>query len=522
MYSKVLSAALEGVNARIVDVEADLSNGLPVFDMVGYLASEVKEARERVRTAIKNQGYSLPPKRITVNLSPANIRKSGSYYDLSVAAAILTAGDFMPRFPEPVLLLGELGLDGSVRKIQGVLPMVLTAEEYGIRLCILPYANVREGEIAKDILCMGVRNLKELAGLAVEWQRKGSSFLIQKKAEQQRQTFIHKTTDNKMTEDEKDLDNDYSDIKGQCLAKRAIEIAVAGHHNLLLVGPPGSGKTALASRISSVMPPLTKEESLELTKIYSISGKLKEESLMTKRPFRAPHHTISSVAMVGGGQNAMPGEISLANKGVLFLDEFPEYERRVLDLLRQPLEEKVIRIVRNRYCAVYPADFMLVAAMNPCPCGYFPDRNRCFCTDRQVRMYQSKISGPLLDRIDIMVRVNPVSYEMLKNNKKEESSSVIRERIRKVRQIQQKRFINENCQFNSGIKGRQLEQFCSLTTEGERQLKKLFSHYEISVRGYERILKLARTIADMEEEDKIGESHLAEAAAFRTGWEYGR
>lgn len=522
MYSKVISATLEGVNARLVEVEADLSNGLPVFDMVGYLASEVKEARERVRTAIKNQGYSLPPKRITVNLSPANIRKSGSCYDLAVAMAVLTAGEFMPHFPEPVLFLGELGLDGSVRKVQGVLPMVLEAKEKGIRLCIIPASNLREGAIAEEILCIGVNNLKEVVALAYEWQREKKQFILKKMREREKQNEQKNTIDNKIGDYEKDSENDFSDIKGQHLAKRAIEIAVAGHHNLLLVGPPGSGKTALAKKIPSIMPPLTKEESMELTKIYSISGNLKEESLMTRRPFRAPHHTISASAMAGGGQNAMPGEISLADKGVLFLDEFPEYERYTLNFLRQPLEEGLIRIVRNRYNAVYPADFMLVAAMNPCPCGYFPDRNRCFCTDRQVRAYQSKISGPLLDRIDLMVRVNPVSYEVLKSNQTEESSSVIRERILKVRQIQQQRFETEECQFNSRIKGKQLERFCSLTEEGEKQLKNLFSKYEISIRGYERILKLARTIADLAEEDKIGEVHLAEAAAFRMGWEYGK
>lgn len=522
MYSKVISGVLEGIDGRLVQVEADISNGLPVFDMVGYLASEVKEARERVRTAMKNQGYLLPPKRITVNLSPANIRKSGSLYDLPVAMAVLLAGSFLKPLPMPVLFLGELGLDGSIKKIQGVLPLVLCARAQGIKVCVVPEENQREGAMAEGIFCIGRKDLQETVEFFHQWTEAGGGeeFLkcmdMREKCKNTEEDRLKKA----VYEKEK-TGMDFADIKGQRIPRRAIEIAVSGHHNLLMTGPPGSGKTALAQRIPTIMPALTPEESLELTKIYSVKGLLPDDGkVMTKRPFRAPHHTVTTAAMAGGGKNAAPGEISLADKGILFLDELPEYNRYTLEVMRQPLEEGKVVIARNQRSCVYPADFMLVAAMNPCPCGYFPDRKRCFCTERQIRCYQGRISGPLLDRIDLMVRVNPISYEEFRNGKAGESSKEIQKRVEQTRKVQRERFTNENYRFNSQMNQKGLERYCKLSENGEKQMEELFAKYELSVRGYGRILKLARTIADMEGKEQIEESHLCEAAVFRMGWEY--
>ncbi|MDO4554045.1 MAG: YifB family Mg chelatase-like AAA ATPase [Lachnospiraceae bacterium] len=523
MYSKVLSGSLEGLEAQMIQVEADVSNGLPVFDMVGYLASEVKEARERVRAAIKNQGYLLPAKRITINLAPANIRKSGSVYDLPVAMSIMLAVGWCKNLPEPVLFLGELGLNGSLRKVEGVLPMVLGAREDGIRVCVVPADNWREASMASDMFCISGEDLNEVLNVIDQWDAMDEKevFLknrmgFEEEREKKRRERLYK--DGGLVEG-KGVEADFSEIRGQFVPRRAIEIAVSGHHNLLMVGPPGSGKTALASRIPSIMPTLTEEESLELTKIYSVRGQYDQaEAVIKKRPFRAPHHTISAAAMIGGGTGAKPGEVSLAHKGVLFLDEFPEYARHVLELLRQPLEEGKIMISRNRRSCIYPADFMLVGAMNPCPCGYYPDRRRCFCTENQVRRYQSKISGPLLDRIDLMVRVNPITFEQMQTDKPGESSEAIRKRATQARKIQQERYKDENYHTNSKLNRRGLEKYCSLTQESVKWLDDFFAHHEISARGYERILRIARTIADMDGEEKIEQNHVAEAAAFKLGF----
>lgn len=516
MYSKVFSGTWEGIQGTMIQVEADLSNGLPVFEMVGYLSSEVKEAKERVRTALKNQGFQLPPKRITVNLSPAHIRKSGSAYDLAVAVSVLIAGEFLYELPEAVLFLGEVGLDGSLRPIQGVLPVVLCGKEHGIKYCILPKENVKEGAIAKDVACIGVSSLRETADLLNQWVRSDDldHFWL---------NYVNDMRENDgLSEKYGKTDVDFKDIKGQKMAKRAIEIAVSGHHNLLMSGNPGSGKSALAKRIPSIMPSLSYEEKLELTKIYSISGRLYDgDHMISKRPYRAPHHSITASAMAGGGRNAGPGEISLAHKGVLFLDELPEFNRKTLDMMRQPLEDGQIIISRNKRTCIYPADFMLVGAMNPCPCGFYPDRSRCFCTDNQIRSYQRKLSGPLLDRIDLMVQVSTVSFEMMRSEEKEETSATIRERVEKCRRLQHNRYKDEKYFVNAHLDEVGIERYCSMTIECEKMLEEFIKKYKLSFRSYVRVLKLARTIADMEEAEKIGEAHLAEAIMFRMGWQDG-
>ena len=481
---------------------------------------------------MKNQGFILPPKRITVNLSPADIRKSGSLYDLPVAIAVLSAAGYGIKMREPILFLGELGLDGSLRGVDGVLPLVLNASQEGIRLCIVPAQNRQEAALADGIMAVGGTDLKEvvdfLSALAESSDRQ--TFLEQRMIlEESREkeacmeegrsdSYSHEKSDWKHMKKEKQEQLDFCDIRGQFIPRRAIEIAVCGHHNLLFTGPPGSGKTALARRIPSIMPSLTKEESLEVTKIYSISNQKEQKGkIIRKRPFRSPHHTISIAAMIGGGPKAKPGEVSLAHRGVLFLDEFLEYDRHILDLMRQPLEEGIAVVSRNKRSCIYPADFMLVAAMNPCPCGYFPDRRRCFCTEKQIRKYQDKISGPMLDRLDLMVRVNPVSFEQLKSSDPGEDSGTIRARVERVREIQKLRFKKESYTANSKMNRKGLEKYCKLTEQGEQQLKNLFAKQEISARGYERILRVARTIADMDESDIIEERHLEEAAAFRFG-----
>lgn len=503
-FSTVLTAAVFGMKVEFVHVEADVSNGLPAFHMVGYLSSEVKEAAERVQTAIRNAGFSYPPRRTIVNLSPATMRKKGASFDLPVAVSILVSlGQIPVKAVESMLVIGEISLDGKIRGVQGVLSIVLAAKEAGIKECLLPKENALEGGLAGGIQIVGVENLKEV----VEYLN-GNKKAIKKETQSNTEEII-----------QENISIDYAEVCGQESVKRAVEIAVAGGHNLLMIGSPGSGKTMVAKRIPTIFPPLTKEESIEITKVYSIVGMLdKKYPLIQKRPFRSVHHTATKASLIGGGNMPTPGEISLAHGGVLFLDELPEFRKNVLEVLRQPLEERTIRITRIHGNYIFPANFMLVAAMNPCPCGCYPDMNRCTCTPYQIQNYLGKVSQAFLDRIDICIEAPKVQYEALKLQKEQrgESSETIRQRVCKAREIQNQRYKGTDITVNAMLGSRGLEEFCQLGEKEEVLMKQAFLNLGLTARVYHKILRVARTIADLEGCEKIQTEHLAEAIGYRT------
>lgn len=503
MLAKVLSFGLVGIKGFPVEVEIDVSNGLPYLEIVGLPDNAVKESKERVRSAIKNSRFDFPGQRITINLAPADTKKEGSVYDLPIAIGILTATGQIPN-PEvqKYLFFGELSLNGEIRPIRGVLPMVIAARENGYTQIILPKGNEIEGGCIEGVEIYPVASLSELVlFLKGENVIEPKHFAIEDLLNEEIHTYP-----------------DFSYIKGQKNAKRAIEIAAAGGHNLIMIGSPGSGKTMLARSIPSILPDLTMEEALEVTKIHSVAGILKaNQGLVTERPFRAPHHSVSTTSLIGGGRVPKPGEISLAHFGVLFLDELPEFHRDSLEALRQPLEDEIVTISRINSIATYPSKFMLVSSMNPCPCGRFSDPDQdCRCTPLQIQRYLSRISGPLLDRIDIQIQVDPVSYHQLEQGVEEESSIHIKKRVNDARKIQLDRYNSKNIFFNSQLDARQMSVYCNLDQMGKDLLKKAFTYLKLSARAYNRILKVARTIADLDAQENITVTHIAEAIQYRS------
>ena len=505
MFCKTYSAVLHGLEAVKVQVETDVRNGLPQMQMVGALASEAKEARERVRVAIENSGFRLPPKHITINLSPADIRKEGTSFDLATAISILAAFGFIPEKQiEGCMFTGELSLDGKLNKVPGILPMAGLAAKEGFTKMIVPGGNVREAALQKEIPVYGMDSLKE----AVDFL---SGNLKREPEEPMNPGILRKI----QKERSKNQESDLKDIIGQSAAKRALMIAAAGGHHLLMIGPPGSGKTALAKCMPTLLPELSFEEMIDLSTIYSVSGKLKNEmEYVVNRPFQAPHHATTPSALLGGGRNANPGLVSLCHHGVLFLDELTEFKPEVLETLRQPLEEHSVTVSRLQASYTYPASFQLVAAMNPCPCGYFPDRRKCNCSPQQIRRYTGKISQPILDRIDMMMEVFPVEYEKIRKKESTETSDSIREKVCVARAVQEKRFRQRGIRLNSEMGKREVEEFCVFREDAEHILHQLFQKNEFSTRRYYRILKLARTIADLDGSFEIKKHHLTEAYSY--------
>jgi magnesium chelatase family protein len=500
MFAKVNSIGLLGLNAYAIEVEIVINRGQPMFDLIGLPDTSIKESRERIKSALRSVDIAFPVSSVTVNLAPANTKKSGSAHDLAILVSLLKAMGYIETNLDDSVFMGEVSLSGSIRSINGVLPMVIRAKELGFTSVYIPKDNVMEASAIDGMNVYGVENVQQLldhfnAVKPIPRQPLNLSYL---------QPTKHTL--------------DFSDVRGQQSVKYALEVAACGGHNVLMIGSPGSGKSMLAKRMPSILPPMTFTESLETTKIHSIVGQLdSSHPIISERPFRSPHHTISASGLVGGGSNPQPGEISLAHNGLLFLDELAEFDKHTLEILRQPLEDQQITISRVSGSVTYPSEFMLIGAMNPCPCGYFNHPTRqCTCTKKAVHNYLAKISGPLLDRFDIHTEVNPVEFDDLVSKSNEESSDVIRDRVIKVRNIQNERFKGTGISCNARITPAKLQEFCPMTDDAESFLKKIFEKTGLSARAYSKILKIARTIADMDNKEVIDRSHIAKASRFRS------